>query len=139
MSEVRNAEFGVRNHKTAAPGRRPPHGVRFYSAFRIPHSAMVRLAHFSDIHLTARPLGWSAGDLVGKRTTGWVNLTLLGRGGRFRHAPAVVDVLRRDLATRGFDHLVFSGDATMMGFDSEMTLAAAALGVGDESLPPGIA
>ncbi len=99
----------------------------------------VRLAHFSDIHLTAQPLGWTIRDLVGKRTTGWFNLTALGRGGRFKHAPAVVEVLRRDLATRGFDHLVFSGDATMLGFDSEMTAAAAALGVGDEALPPGIA
>ena len=100
---------------------------------------MVKLCHFSDIHLTARPLGWTVRDVFGKRTTGWMNLTLLGRGGRFRHAPIVADVLRRDFAARGFDHLVFSGDATMLGFDSEMTAAAAALGVSDTSLPSGIA
>lgn len=100
---------------------------------------MVKLAHFSDVHLSARPLGWKARDLVGKRTTGWVNLALLGRGGRFKHAPEVVGALRRDLATRGFDHLVFSGDATMMGFEAEMTRAAAALGVEDTALPPGVA
>jgi 3',5'-cyclic AMP phosphodiesterase CpdA len=100
---------------------------------------MVKLAHFSDVHLTARRLGWRVRDVFGKRTTGWVNVNLLGRGGRFKHAPAVIDVLRRDLATRGFDHLVFSGDATMLGFDTEMAVAAAALGVGDESLPPCIA
>ncbi len=100
---------------------------------------MVKLAHFSDIHLTAKPLGWSPRDLIGKRSTGWVNITLLGRGNRFRDAPLVVRALRNDLATRGFDHLVFSGDATMMGFDSEMKLAADAIGVGDPSLPPGIA
>lgn len=102
-------------------------------------SAMVRLCHFSDIHLTARPLGWTARDLFGKRTTGWFNLTALGRGRKFQHAPTVAEALRRDLATRGYDHLVFSGDATMMGFDSEMRLAVEALGVGDEALPPGIA
>jgi 3',5'-cyclic AMP phosphodiesterase CpdA len=78
-------------------------------------------------------------DVLGKRTTGWVNIRLLGRGGRFKHAPSVTDVLRRDLATRGFDHLVFSGDATMLGFDAEMLVAATALGVGDEALPPCIA
>lgn len=100
---------------------------------------MVKLCHFSDVHLTAKPLGWSARDLFGKRATGWVNLSLLGRGSRFKHAAAVAGVLKADLAGRGYDHLVFSGDATMMGFDSEMELAAAALGVGDESLPPGIA
>ena len=100
---------------------------------------MVKLAHFSDVHLTARPMGWAGGDLLTKRVTGWFNLAALGRGKRFQHAPTVADVLRRDLATRGYDHLVFSGDATMLGFESEMTLAARVLGVGDLSLPPAIA
>jgi 3',5'-cyclic AMP phosphodiesterase CpdA len=100
---------------------------------------MVRLCHFSDIHLTASPMGWSVRDLFGKRVTGWFNLNALGRGTRFKHAPSVVDVLRREFATRGYDHLAFSGDATMLGFESEMRVAAAALGVGDESLPPCIA
>jgi len=99
----------------------------------------VKLCHFSDIHLTAKPMGWSARDVMGKRVTGWFNLTALGRGHRFKHAPTVAEVLRHDLATRGYDHLVFSGDATMLGFESEMKLAANALGVGDESLPPCIA
>jgi len=58
---------------------------------------------------------------------------------RFRHATSVVDVLRRDLATRGFDQVIFSGDATMLGFDTEMAAAAAALGVGDEAMPPTVA
>jgi hypothetical protein len=100
---------------------------------------MIKLAHFSDVHLTSRRLGWTVRDVFGKRTTGWVNVNLLGRGGRFRHAPSIVDVLRGDLARRGFDHLVFSGDATMLGFDTEMAAAAAALGVGDETLPPCVA
>ena len=99
----------------------------------------VRLAHFSDVHLTARRLGWTVRDMLGKRSTGWMNIRLLGRGSRFKHAPAVVEVLRRDLATRGYDHLVFSGDATMLGFDSEMAEAAARLGVNDPTMPPGIA
>jgi 3',5'-cyclic AMP phosphodiesterase CpdA len=80
----------------------------------------VRLCHFSDIHLTATPTGWSVRDLFGKRVTGWFNLNALGRGARFKHAPSVVDVLRGEFATRGYDHLVFSGDASMLGFESEM-------------------
>ena len=84
-------------------------------------------------------MGWSARDFLTKRATGWFNLTALGRGARFQHAPSVAEVLRRDLATRGYDHLVFSGDATMLGFESEMTAAAEALGVSNETLPPGIA
>ncbi len=99
----------------------------------------VRLAHFSDIHLTARDPGWTIRDLFGKRVTGWVNLHALGRGKRFQHAPTVVAALRHELGTRGFDHLVFSGDASMLGFDSELRTAAAALGVDDPALPPGIA
>jgi 3',5'-cyclic AMP phosphodiesterase CpdA len=100
---------------------------------------MVKLCHFSDIHLTARPLGWTVQDLLGKRTTGWFNITLLGRGDRFKHAPSIADVLRYEFQTRGYDHLVFSGDATMLGFETEMAVAAAVLGVGDASVPPGIA
>ena len=77
---------------------------------------MVRLAHFSDIHLTARPLGWRVRDAFNKRPTGWVNVKVLGRGHRFRHANDVTAALRREFAGRGFDQLVFSGDATTLGF-----------------------
>ncbi|MGL6097845.1 MAG: metallophosphoesterase family protein, partial [Fimbriiglobus sp.] len=37
------------------------------------------------------------------------------------------------------DGLVFSGDATAFGFESELTATAAVLGVGDETLPPAVA
>lgn len=100
---------------------------------------VVKLCHFSDVHLTARPLGWTVRDVLGKRSTGWMNIALLGRGGRFRHAAHITDVLRRDFAVRGFDQLIFSGDATMLGFDAELHTAAAKIGVGDPALAPGIA
>jgi 3',5'-cyclic AMP phosphodiesterase CpdA len=99
----------------------------------------VKLAHFSDVHLTARRLGWRVRDVFGKRSTGWVNVKLLGRGRRFRHANDVIGVLRAELAAREFDHLVFSGDATTLAFPAEMSEAAARLGVGEAALPPGIA
>jgi 3',5'-cyclic AMP phosphodiesterase CpdA len=100
---------------------------------------MLRLAHFSDVHLTTRPLGWRVGDVFGKRTTGWVNVVALGRGRRFKHAATVTGALLHELRTRNFDHLIFSGDATTLAFRSEMQLAAKLLGVGDPSLPPAIA
>jgi 3',5'-cyclic AMP phosphodiesterase CpdA len=100
---------------------------------------MLRLAHFSDIHLTARPLGWRMRDAFNKRTAGWANLAILGRGKSFQHANDVTAALRREFATRGFDQLVFSGDATALGFPNEMMEAARRLGVGDSTLPPGIA
>lgn len=99
----------------------------------------VRLAHFSDVHLTAKPLGWHPRDLVSKRMTGWMNVKLLGRGKSFRAAPRVVAAMRRALADRPADALVFSGDATGMGFEAEFAAAAHALGVDDPARPPAVA
>ena len=99
----------------------------------------VRLAHFSDIHLTARPLGWRPRDWLGKRVSGWMNVRMLGRGRRFKTAPAVIAALVRSLRERKPDAIVFSGDATHLGFESEVTVAASALAAGDETLPPGVA
>ena len=100
---------------------------------------MIRLAHFSDVHLTSERLGWRVRDFFGKRASGWVNVAVLGRRHRFRFANEVVDSLRREFRERSFDHLVFSGDATTMAFESEMNEAAERLGVGDPSLPPCLA
>ncbi|QJW96646.1 metallophosphoesterase family protein [Frigoriglobus tundricola] len=99
----------------------------------------IRLAHFSDVHLTVRPLGWRVRDVFNKRLTGWANVTVRGRGATFKHANDVTAALRRELATGHFDRLVFSGDATTLGFPAEMTAAANRLGVGDATLPPAIA
>lgn len=96
----------------------------------------VKLAHFSDVHLTSPRLGWRVRDVFGKRGTGWVNVRLLGRAHRFRYANQVVEAMLDDFRTRGYDHLVFSGDATTMAFDTEMTEAAHRLGVWDATLPP---
>ncbi len=97
---------------------------------------MIRLAHYSDIHLTQRSLGWTVRDLVSKKVPGWVNVKLLGRGRRFRHAPRIAELLMNDLASRGFDHVVFSGDATTLAFPREFQLAAKAMRVGMPSQPP---
>ncbi len=137
----------MRSAERKTPCRRSRYAIAYtgglYSAFPVPHSAFramtVRLAHFSDIHLTARPLGWRVRDAFNKRTSGWVNVAVLGRGARFKHANDVTAALRREFATRGFDQLVFSGDASTLGFPSEMTEAANRLGVHDATLPPGVA
>jgi 3',5'-cyclic AMP phosphodiesterase CpdA len=78
----------------------------------------LRLAHFSDIHLTARPLRLTFGDWFGKRSTGWVNARL-GRGKHFLGASTIAGILAKDLNTRGYDHVVFSGDATTLGLRIE--------------------
>src|SRR5688500_4677146 len=99
-----NAEFGFRSAEWSRITR-PARGERrrwsFYSAFRVPQSAMaVKLAHSSDIHLTSKPLGWRPRDWFSKRATGWVNVRLLGRGRRFKQAPAVVAAMMRAIRER---------------------------------------
>jgi 3',5'-cyclic AMP phosphodiesterase CpdA len=100
---------------------------------------MIKLAHFSDVHLTAASVGWKVRDLFGKRASGWVNVRLMGRAHRFRYANRVVEAMLADFHARGYDHLVFSGDATTMAFDAEMTESAHRLGVWDATLPPCLA
>jgi 3',5'-cyclic AMP phosphodiesterase CpdA len=98
----------------------------------------VRLAHFSDIHVTT-DCRWGLRDWLSKRLTSWINLRLLGRGRRFRYAERVVEALVRDLRERSCDRLLFSGDATSLGFDEEVAWAAQLLGVGRPDMPPGLA
>ena len=104
-----------------------------------PAPPTVRLAHFSDIHVTARPQGWTPRDWLTKRVTGWLNFRLLGRWYRFRRADLVVAALTADLAQRRPDHVIFSGDATALGFEAELARAAALLGVGKPGGLPGLA
>ncbi len=83
----------------------------------------MRLAHISDIHLAADRFDWRPGDWVGKRATGWLNLRF-GRGKRFRHAALIMKELMRTIRERACDHVVFSGDATTLGFTTELSNAA---------------
>ena len=84
---------------------------------------MVRLAHFSDIHITGSPLGSRPGDWFSKRATSWLNLSF-GRRARFDHADEVLGRLVEDLPARAIDHIVFSGDATALGLEAEFRRAA---------------
>src|SRR5438094_2107763 len=99
----------------------------------------VRLVHFSDIHLTCRPLGWQRDDWFNKRFAAWLNLRVLGRALRFRHAEQIVAALIAELRERRPDHVIFSGDATALGFEREVAHAANLLGLRDGAALPGIA
>ena len=89
---------------------------------------MVRFAHVSDVHVSARPLGWRLGDYLNKRTTR--GSTFLRRGKQFRRADDGARALERDRRERGLDFVLFSGDATALGYPSEIARAADLLGVG---------
>jgi 3',5'-cyclic AMP phosphodiesterase CpdA len=99
----------------------------------------VRLAHFSDVHLTTRRLGWALRDLRSKKVSGWFKLRALGRGRQFRLAHDVARALVTEFRNRKPDRLVFSGDATALGFATEFAHAAKCLHVGAADLPPGLA
>ena len=85
---------------------------------------MVRLAHLSDVHITAPKLEWVRGDWFNKRLAAWFNFRWLGRRKRFRHADQVLVQLMAEIAQRDIDHIIFSGDATALGFASEFQRAA---------------
>lgn len=78
----------------------------------------LRLAHFSDIHLTTKKLRLPLRDWFGKGVTGWLNARF-GRGKHFVDATTVAGILAQDMRLRGYDHVVFSGDATTLGLRIE--------------------
>lgn len=100
---------------------------------------MLRLAHLSDIHVTAPGCRWRLHEWFSKRLSGWLNLRLLGRGLRFTHTEAILTALRTDLREQGVEHILFSGDATAIGFAEEAARAAELLGVGAATGLPGLA
>ena len=88
----------------------------------------IRLAHVSDIHVSARSR-WRPSDWANKRLIAWLNLRLLGRARRFRHTDTVLAALLEELRQRRPDRVVFSGDATALGFEEEVARAAELLGL----------
>jgi 3',5'-cyclic AMP phosphodiesterase CpdA len=102
-------------------------------------TAAVQLAHISDIHLTTVPLGWRFADWFTKRGPGWLNLEWFGRQHGFRAAERVLTALAEELRQRRPDRVIFSGDATALGFEAELARAAALLGVSGPDALPGLA
>src|SRR5687768_254365 len=97
----------------------------------------IHLAHISDIHISTRSQ-WQAGDWLNKRMAAWLNLRILGRGLFFRQAEIVLGALLRDLRSRRPDHVIFSGDATALGFEEEVHRAATLLGLDTGLVLPGM-
>jgi 3',5'-cyclic AMP phosphodiesterase CpdA len=95
---------------------------------------MIRLAHFSDIHITSPKYEWRLQDWFSKRLISWANHRF-ARGPHFARAEEIVARLMDELPARGVEHLVFSGDATALGFESEIRQAATALRVGANPIP----
>jgi 3',5'-cyclic AMP phosphodiesterase CpdA len=91
----------------------------------------MHLVHFSDIHVTAPRCAWRREDWLNKRMAAWVNFRVLGRGFRFRRAEGVLGALLAELDRQRPDRVIFSGDATALGFEEEVARAAQLLHVGE--------
>jgi 3',5'-cyclic AMP phosphodiesterase CpdA len=90
---------------------------------------MFTLAHLSDPHLSPMPRP-KFRELMGKRAVGYFNWRT-NRG--VHHSPDYLGTLVADLLSRGFGHLVVTGDLVNLGLPDEYALARSFL----ESLGPG--
>ena len=88
----------------------------------------MRLAHFSDIHVTANPLSQSMGALVGKRAVGSLNYFLGGRRKHFDDVDVRIARLLEDVDEIGVDHALCTGDLTQMSYADEFERCAALFG-----------
>jgi 3',5'-cyclic AMP phosphodiesterase CpdA len=76
---------------------------------------MFTLAHLSDVHLAPLPTP-GAGELLGKRVTGYINWL---RKRRYVHDRAVLDALIADLKAQAPDHIVITGDVANIALEEE--------------------
>ncbi|MEM7676713.1 MAG: metallophosphoesterase, partial [Myxococcota bacterium] len=86
----------------------------------------MRLAHFSDIHITLSPVRY--GGLWSKRTAGALNYYVGGRRHHFANVEARVAALLADVDAQGVDHAVCTGDITQMSYVEEFRRCAALFG-----------
>ena len=87
----------------------------------------MRLAHFTDIHVTAKPqvIPWRA--LLSKRVIGWLNLRVGGRFEVFAEAEQITAACVTDLLKQQVDHVIVTGDYTGMSLETEFAAAARAV------------
>lgn len=85
----------------------------------------MRLAHFSDIHVTHFPL---SGSFALKRLAAVASYTAMGRGRHFQGSDKRIAELLRDVDAQDVQHAVCSGDITGVSLEAEFQQAAALFG-----------
>jgi 3',5'-cyclic AMP phosphodiesterase CpdA len=85
----------------------------------------MRLAHFSDVHVTHFPL---SGDFEWKRLAAVASYSLAGRGRHFVGAGDRLTALLEGLEGLHVDHALCTGDLTGVSIDAEFEDAAARFG-----------
>lgn len=89
----------------------------------------MRLAHFSDIHVTRRLSGAiRRGELAGKRLIGALNYYAGGRRRHFAQVDARIGALLEDVDAQSPDHVLCTGDVTQMSYEEELDRCAALFG-----------
>lgn len=88
----------------------------------------LKLAHFSDIHVTIPPFGPSGSGLLGKRLAGTANYYVGGRGRHFRDAETRIAKLLDDIERARPGHALCTGDVTQMSWEEEFRKAAELFG-----------
>jgi 3',5'-cyclic AMP phosphodiesterase CpdA len=84
----------------------------------------MRLAHFSDVHVTDSPLGWGRAALVPKRLAGALSYYAGGRRQRFKGAAERIRQMLLDIDSQRVDHALCSGDLTATSIAPEFAEAA---------------
>lgn len=88
----------------------------------------MRIAHFSDIHVTVSPIARPADLLHLKRILGAANHYLGGRARHFAGVEHRIERLLADADAQGAAHVLCTGDITAMSYDLELERAAALYG-----------
>jgi len=83
----------------------------------------IRIAHFTDLHITTNPSQIDWKSLLGKRAIGWSNLKFRRRFSSVQKASVVATALVRDIGELNPDHVVVTGDFTGLSLPSEYETA----------------
>lgn len=100
---------------------------------------MIRLVHFSDIHLFQPGARWKTREYFSKRVTGFVNNRFLPRSQHFKQASVVLHRLVEDAYSKSPDLVIFSGDATTLGVEEEFAQASELLRIEQAETPTALA
>lgn len=85
----------------------------------------MRLAHFSDIHVTHFPL---TGKLALKRFMAVASYSVAGRGRHFEGSDFRIQKLLEDVDAQGVDHAICTGDLTGVSTEAEFARVAELFG-----------
>ena len=85
----------------------------------------MKLAHFSDIHITHFPL---SGKPALKRLAAVASYTLAGRGKHFEGSDVRIAKLLEDVDAQGVDHALCTGDLTGVSTEAEFARVAELFG-----------